>query len=104
MPGNSVRIWTRSSIPALMTEATRGVLDTSLLIDHDLIAAERLPDEVGGRYLGSTAVRCGLGTNVRQDFCCRKSSRARFADLLIASTAAPMDCHSTHAIPLTLQH
>jgi hypothetical protein len=97
----------RSSIPALMTEATRGVLDTSVLIDHDLIAAERLPDEsaitavtlaelaagphatenndercpaagslaVGGRYLGSTVVRCRLGTNVRQGFCCRKSSR-----------------------------
>jgi hypothetical protein len=27
-----------------MIEATRGVLDTSALIDHDLIAAERLPD------------------------------------------------------------
>jgi predicted nucleic acid-binding protein len=35
----------RSSIPALMTEASRGVLDTSVLIDHDLIATERLPDE-----------------------------------------------------------
>jgi predicted nucleic acid-binding protein len=35
----------QSSILALMTEASRGVLDTSVLIDHDLIAAERLPDE-----------------------------------------------------------
>ena len=61
-----------------MTEATRGVLETSVLIDHDLIAAERLPDEsaITAVTLGSTAVRCGLGTNVRQGFCCRKSSRA----------------------------
>jgi hypothetical protein len=45
MRSNSVRIWMQSSILALMTEASRGVLDTSVLIDHDLVAAERLPDE-----------------------------------------------------------
>jgi predicted nucleic acid-binding protein len=28
-----------------MTEATRGVLDTSVVFDHDQIDAERLPDE-----------------------------------------------------------
>jgi hypothetical protein len=28
-----------------MTEASRGVLDTSVPIDHGLIAAEQLPDE-----------------------------------------------------------
>jgi predicted nucleic acid-binding protein len=28
-----------------MTEAIRGVLETSVLIDHDLIAAEQVPDE-----------------------------------------------------------
>src|SRR5258707_906136 len=28
-----------------MTEASRGVLDTSVLIDHDQIAADQLPDE-----------------------------------------------------------
>ena len=35
----------QSLIPTLMNESSRGVLDTSVLIDHDLIAAERLPDE-----------------------------------------------------------
>ena len=47
---------------------------------------------MGGRDPGSTAVRCGLGTNVRQGFAAARaagqSSRARLADLLIASTAA----------------
>jgi predicted nucleic acid-binding protein len=28
-----------------MTELSRGVLDTSMLIDHDIVAAKRLPDE-----------------------------------------------------------
>jgi predicted nucleic acid-binding protein len=28
-----------------MADATRGVLDTSIVIDHDLIDADRLPDE-----------------------------------------------------------
>lgn len=28
-----------------MTEPTRGLLDTSVIIDHDLIASEQLPDE-----------------------------------------------------------
>lgn len=28
-----------------MTDPSRGVLDTSVLIDHDIIAAEQLPDE-----------------------------------------------------------
>lgn len=35
----------QSLIPTLMNEPGRGVLDTSVLIDHDLIPAERLPDE-----------------------------------------------------------
>ena len=106
-----------------MTEPSRGVLDTSVLIDHDIIAAEQRPDEsaitavtlaeiaagphatenkdarqapgsiaVGDRHLGSTAFRRGRGTDVRQVFAAARaagqSSRARLADLLIASTAA----------------
>jgi len=124
MPSNSVRIWMQSSIPALITEATRGVLDTSVLIDHDLIAAERLPDE--SAMTAVTLAELAAGPHAtdnkderarRQDrlqwavatwdplpfdadsarMCARvfaaaraagQSSRARLADLLIASTAA----------------
>ena len=45
MQRNSVPIWMQSLIPTLMNEGSRGVLDTSVLLDHDIIAAERLPDE-----------------------------------------------------------
>jgi len=74
-----------------MTEASRGVLDTSVLIDHDQIIADQLPDESAitavtlaelaagphatenkderarrqDRFLGSVAFRCGIGTYVR---------------------------------------
>ena len=112
------------SILAPMTEASRGVLDTSVLIDHDLIAAERLPDE--SAITAVTLAELAAGPHAtgdhqerarRQDrlqwaaatwdplpfdsdsarmyarvFAAAKaagqSSRARFADLLIASTAA----------------
>jgi predicted nucleic acid-binding protein len=106
-----------------MTEATRGVLDTSVLIDHDLIAAERLPDE--SAITAVTLAELAAGPHATEDnderarrqdrlqwaaatwdplpfdadsarmyarvFAATRagqSSRARFADLLIASTAA----------------
>ena len=40
MPVNSVTIWIPWSIRTPMTEATRGVLDTSVVIDHDQIDAQ----------------------------------------------------------------
>ena len=107
-----------------MTEASRGVLDTSVLIDHDLIAAEQLPDEsaITSVTLAELAAAPHATENPderarRQDrlqwatatwdplpfdeesarmygrvFAATRaagqSSRARLADLLIASTAA----------------
>ena len=107
-----------------MTEATRGVLDTSLLIDHDLIAAERLPDEsaITAVTLAELAAEPHATENKESEparqgrlqwaaatwdplpfdadsarmyarvFAAARaagqSSRARLADLLIASTAA----------------
>jgi predicted nucleic acid-binding protein len=114
----------RSSIPAHMTEATRGVLDTSVLIDHDLIAAERLPDESAITAVTLAELAAGPHATENKDERARRqdrlqwaaatwdplpfdadsarmyarvfaaaraagqSSRARLADLLIASTAA----------------
>jgi predicted nucleic acid-binding protein len=107
-----------------MTEASRGVLDTSVLIDHDQIAADQLPDE--SAITAVTLAELAAGPHAtenknerarRQDrlqwatatwdplpfdadsarmygriFAAARaagqSSRARFADLLIASTAA----------------
>jgi len=107
-----------------MTEASRGVLDTSVLIDHDLIASEQLPDE--SAITSVTLAELAAGPHAtenpderakRQDrlqwatatwdplpfdeesarmygrvFAATRaagqSSRARLADLLIASTAA----------------
>jgi predicted nucleic acid-binding protein len=124
MRSNSVRIWMQSLTLALMTEASRGVLDTSVLIDHDLIAAERLPDE--SAITAVTLAELAAGPHATEDkherarrqdrlqwatatwdplpfdsdsariygriFAAARaagqSSRARFADLLIASTAA----------------
>ena len=114
----------QSSILALMTEASRGVLDTSVLIDHDLIAAERIPDE--SAITAVTLAELAAGPHATEDnherarrqdrlqwaaatwdplpfdadsarmyarvFAAARaagpSSRARFAELLLASTAA----------------
>ena len=107
-----------------MTDPSRGVLDTSVLIDHDIIAAEQLPDE--SAITAVTLAELAAGPHAtenkderarRQDRlqwatatwdplpfeadaarmygrvfaaarAARQSSRARLADLLIASTAA----------------
>ena len=107
-----------------MTEASRGVLDTSVLIDHDQIAADQLPDE--SAITAVTLAELAAGPHATEDnderarrqdrlqwatatwdplpfdadaarmygrvFAAARaagqSSRARFADLLIASTAA----------------
>jgi predicted nucleic acid-binding protein len=107
-----------------MTEASRGVLDTSVLIDHDLIAAEQLPDESAIAAVTLAELAAGPHATDNKDERARRqdrlqwaaatwdplpfdadaarmygrvfaaasaagqSSRARFADLLIASTAA----------------
>jgi predicted nucleic acid-binding protein len=107
-----------------MTETSRGVLDTSVVIDHDLIAAEQLPDESAITSVTLAELAAGPHATENPDERARRqdrlqwatatwdplpfdeesarmygrvfaatrtagqSSRARLADLLIASTAA----------------
>jgi predicted nucleic acid-binding protein len=107
-----------------MAEATRGVLDTSVVIDHDLIDADLLPDESAITAVTLAELAAGPHATDSKDERARRqdrlqwatatwdplpfdaesarmygrmfaaaraagqSSRARLADLLIASTAA----------------
>jgi hypothetical protein len=107
-----------------MTEASRGVLDTSVLIDHDQNIADQLPDESAITALTLAELAAGPHATENKDERARRqdrlqwaaatwdplpfdadsarmhgrvfaaaraagqSSRARLADLLIASTAA----------------
>ena len=107
-----------------MTEPSRGVLDTSVLIDHDIIAAGQLPDESAVTAVTLAELAAGPHATENKDERARRqdrlqwatatwdplpfdadaarmygrvfaaaraagqSSRARLADLLIASTAA----------------
>ena len=107
-----------------MAEATQGVLDTSVVIDHDLIDADLLPDESAITAVTLAELAAGPHATERKDERARRqdrlqwatatwdplpfdaesarmygrmfaaaraagqSSRARLADLLIASTAA----------------
>jgi len=106
-----------------MTEASRGVLDTSVLIDHDQIIADQLPDESAITAVTLAELAAGPHATENKDERARRqdrlqwatatwdplpfdadsarmygrvfaaaraagqSSRARLADLLIASTA-----------------
>ena len=107
-----------------MTEASRGVLDTSVLIDHDQIIVDQLPDESAITAVTMAELAAGPHATENRDERARRqdrlqwatatwdplpfdaesarmygrvfaaaraagqSSRARLADLLIASTAA----------------
>jgi predicted nucleic acid-binding protein len=114
----------QSLILTLMAEASRGVLDTSVLIDHDQIIADQLPDESAITAVTLAELAAGPHATENKDERARRqdrlqwatatwdplpfdadsarmygrvfaaaraagqSSRARLADLLIASTAA----------------
>jgi predicted nucleic acid-binding protein len=107
-----------------MTEPAQGLLDTSVVIDHDLIDAARLPDESAISAITLAELAAGPHATQNSDERARRqdrlqwaisiwdplpfdaeaaraygrmfaaaraagqSSRARLADLLIASTAA----------------
>lgn len=107
-----------------MSEASRGLLDTSVLIDHDQVPAGQLPDESAIAAVTLAELAAGPHATENKDERARRqdrlqwaaatwdplpfdaesarmygrifaaaraagqSSRARFADLLIASTAA----------------
>ena len=52
-------IWTRSWISPSMAEPTRGLLDTSVVIDHDTVDPVLLPDESRDRRSDACRARCG---------------------------------------------
>src|SRR6266478_7141952 len=64
-----------------MTEASRGVLDTSVLIDHDQIIADQLPDE--SAITAITLAELAAGPHATED----KEERARRQDRLQWATA-----------------
>jgi predicted nucleic acid-binding protein len=92
MPHDSVTISIPSSIRTPMTEPTRGVLDTSVVIDHDQIDAERLPDE--SAITAVTLAELAAGPHATED----KDERARRQDRLQWATAnwdpLPFDAES----------
>ena len=82
----------QSLIHILMTEASRGVLDTSVLIDHDQIAADQLPDE--SAITAVTLAELAAGPHATEN----KDERARRQDRLQWATATwdplPFDADS----------
>jgi predicted nucleic acid-binding protein len=75
-----------------MTEATRGVLDTSVVIDHDVIDVALLPDE--SAISAVTLAELAAGPHATED----KDERARRQDRLQWATATwdplPFDAES----------
>jgi predicted nucleic acid-binding protein len=75
-----------------MTEASQGVLDTSVLIDHDQIIAEQLPDE--SAITAVTLAELAAGPHATEN----KDERARRQDRLQWATATwdplPFDADS----------
>src|SRR5204863_8332603 len=64
-----------------MTEPTRGLLDTSVVIDHDLIDSRSLPDE--SAISAITLAELAAGPHATED----KDERARRQDRLHWATA-----------------
>jgi predicted nucleic acid-binding protein len=62
-----------------MTEASRGVLDTSVLIDHDLIAAEQLPDESAITAVTLAELAAGPHAALDADERARRQDRLQWA-------------------------
>lgn len=62
-----------------MTEASRGVLDTSVLIDHDLIAAEQLPDESAITSVTLAELAAGPHATENPDERARRQDRLQWA-------------------------
>ena len=92
MPLSSVQISMPLSIRRSMTEATRGVLDTSVVIDHDQIDAGQLPDE--SAITAVTLAELAAGPHATES----KDERARRQDRLQWATATwdplPFDAES----------
>jgi predicted nucleic acid-binding protein len=76
MPGSFKPISMPLSISASMTEPTRGLLDTSVVIDHDVISPALLPDE--SAIAAITLAELAAGPHATDD----KNERARRQDRL----------------------
>jgi len=62
-----------------MTEATRGVLDTSVLIDHDRIDADQLPDESAITAITLAELAAGPHATENTDERARRQDRLQWA-------------------------
>lgn len=95
MPGSSaltsMRSWTRTP----MAEPTQGVLDTSVVIDHDLINPSLLPDE--STITAVTLAELAAGPHATEN----RDERARRQDRLQWATATwdplPFDAESARS-------
>jgi len=78
-----------------MTEPTRGLLDTSVVIDHDLLSPEHLPDEAA--IAAITLAELSAGPHATSD----EQERARRQDRLQWATATwdplPFDAEGARA-------
>jgi predicted nucleic acid-binding protein len=83
----------QSSIPIFMNEPGRGVLDTSVLIDHDLIAAERLPDESAITAVTLAELAAGPHATENADERARRQDRLQW----VAATWDPLPFDSEAA-------
>jgi predicted nucleic acid-binding protein len=66
-------------ILTLMTEASRGVLDTSVLIDHDQIIADQLPDESAITAVTLAELAAGPHATENKDERARRQDRLQWA-------------------------
>lgn len=73
-----------------MAEPSRGLLDTSVIIDLDRIDSDRLPEEstIAAVTLAELAASPHAARMYGRVFAAGRTARSRLADLLIASTAA----------------
>ena len=71
-----------------MTDASRGVLDTSVLIDHDQIAADQLPDE--SAITAVTLAELAAGPHATEN----KDERARLQWAAATWDPLPFDAES----------
>ncbi len=79
MAQSSAPIWMAWSIRISMSETTRGVLDTSVVIDHDQIDADRLPDESAISAVTLAELAAGAHATERKDERARRQDRLQWA-------------------------
>ena len=69
-----------------MTEPTRGLLDTSVIIDHDLIPSEQLPDEAAISAITLAELAAGPHATDDEDERTRRQDRLQW----VAATWDPL--------------